>query len=543
VGRYIALGAVVALGLTYSYAFLFQGYAETRMLPLYTLYTFARIALVFVFSLLFGLGVGVLAATNRLAGRVIVPIFDILQSVPILGYFPILLVALILAFPGMVGEELGVLVLLFTAMEWSIFFGVVGAVKAIPRSVEEAASSFGMRGMPYFRHVILPAVVPALISASTLAWNDGWTFDIASEYVTYGSQAYAVSGLGSFIYRASYVNVNVAAAWLGLIVIGEVVIITNQLIWHRLADNLAKRRTVFGFHPPERLVHPLRVVSVPARRILGLRFRVETLNRARFRYSFSTKVIAISFITILAIIGVLLSIPNLVPGLGFVSEALQGQNLAVVPVYTLFTLGRLALVYCFVLLVSIAAAVLAVRKKNFTKYFYPVYDTGRAIPYLALFPPLFATLVQVMPGEVGLELSSFFLLFMGMVWYIIFNVVTAATFLPVELREVSALFGFRGWTMVRNILIPAILPAIITGSILAWGGGWNVVIYSEYVTQNGQTYSLPGLGSLLDQAANAGNSVLVIFYLFIMSGIVILLGRLVWRRLLNRVEKRGMELS
>jgi len=544
VGRYLAAGGVLALSLTLLYAVSYSGYSDSKMLPIYALFTLGRISLVFGFCLVVGLGVGILAATNRIAGKIIIPLFDILQSVPVLGYFPILLVALILAFPGIVGRELGVQVLLFTAMEWSIFFGVVGAVKGIPPSVDDAAKEFRVNGLAYFRNIAFPAVIPALLSASTLAWNDGWTFDIASEYVSYGGKDYSVMGLGTFIQTASSsFPAHLDAAWLGLLVMGEVVIITNQLIWHRLSDRVHQHKGQRGFHVPERVVHPLRAVTGQSRRLFALRFRVELLNRPRLKYGFSTKLVAAAFGLGLAVVGVVVGLPSLVPGLSFVSVALSGQNLLVIPVYTLFTVARLAAVYFVCLFISIGVALYATEHKGFTRYFYAAYDTGRAIPYLALFPPLFATLVTVLPGDVGLGISSFFLLFMGMIWYIIFNVVSAAAFLPTELKEVSSLFGLKGWKRLRNILIPAIMPAIITGSILAWGGGWNVVIYSESVVQNGTTYSTAGLGSLLDQAAAAGNSVLVIFYLFIMSGIVILLGRLVWRRLLSKVGKRGLELS
>ncbi len=541
-GRYIILISSVLLALTLIYSYFFLSYSDAKMLAVYALISLGRITIVFAISLVFGVCVGVLAALNKTAGRIIIPVFDILQSVPILGYFPILLVAIIAAFPGYLGRELAVWILLFTAMEWSIFFGVVGSIRAIPPSVKEAASTFNIRGYAYFKNVILPAIIPALISASTLAWNDGWTFDIAAEFVSYNGQSYAVPGIGSFIANTSLVNTNLQAAWTGLLVIGEIVVLTNQAVWHRLADRVSKHRPIFGVHIPERIVHPLRTMRMPARRIFGLKFRVEFLGLSRFRNSFSTKVVASAFI--LSLIGLVVAsdLSELVPAFSIISQTMAQVNIVETILFTLFTLGRLFVVYIFALFVSLMAALAASRSKRFRKIFYTIYDTGRAIPYLALFPPLFATLLQVMPGELGLEVSSFFLIFMGMIWYIIYNVVTAASYLPEELKEVSELFGFRGFRRLRDIVIPSTLPAIVTGSILAWGGGWNVIIYSEYVTQGNNVYSLPGLGSLLDNAAAAGNSYLVIFYLFIMSGIVILLGRLVWRRLIERVERRGLEI-
>jgi NitT/TauT family transport system permease protein len=542
-GKYIIAGSSLLIVIAILYSYFFIPYPDSKYLPLYALFSLGRISIVFLISLAFGIVVGVFSAVNKAAGKIITPIFDILQSVPILGYFPILLVAIIAAIPGYFGRELAVWVLLFTAMEWSIFFGVVGAIRAIPPSVKEAASTFNIRGYAYFRNVIVPAIVPALISASTLAWNDGWTFDIAAEFVSYNGQDYSVRGIGSFIANSSLVNQNLEAAWTGLLLVGGIVILTNQVIWHRLADTVSTRKPIFSVHIPERVVHPLRVVRMPARRIFGLRFRVEFLGLSRFKNSFPTRIVAISFLATLAALGIASNLSSIVPSFYVISQTMKEVDPFQTVLFTLFTLGRLFVVYIAALFVSLTAAALASSgSKTFRKFFYTIYDIGRAIPYLALFPPLFATLVQVIPGESGLEISSFFLIFMGMIWYIIYNVVVAASYLPQELNELSSIFGFKGLRRLRDIIIPSVLPAIVTGSILAWGGGWNVIIYSEYITQGNKVYSLPGLGFLLNQAANEGNSSLVIFYLFIMSGIVILIGRIVWRRLIERVERRGLEL-
>src|SRR5271169_153741 len=212
--------------------------------PYYALLSLGRVAAVYIIALAVGLGFGILAASSKTAERVLVPLFDIGQSVPILGYFPIVLTFLIIAFPHGVGNEIGADFLLFTAMEWDIFFGVVGAVKAIPSSVEEAARGYGFSGTNHLRYVVLPAVLPALLSASVLAWNDGWTFDAASEFVQFANSAgslttYSVTGLGYYI--TSSLNAgNLGASWFGVLVMGEIIFISNQLIWHNLQNRVAK---------------------------------------------------------------------------------------------------------------------------------------------------------------------------------------------------------------------------------------------------------------------------------------------------------------
>jgi NitT/TauT family transport system permease protein len=536
---------------TYFLGTVYVGQSEVLYVPYYALLSLGRVAIVYFIALGVGLMFGILAASSKTADRILVPIFDIGQSVPILGYFPIVLTFLIVLFPPGVGNEVGALFLLFTAMEWDIFFGVVGAVKGIPSSVQEAARGYGFKGTSYLRYVILPAVLPALLSASVLAWNDGWTFDAASEFVRFANTAgqvttYSVTGLGSYIqFAVDQGHVNVG--WFGVLVMGEIIFITNQLIWHQLQNRVAKHKPMFASMIREDFQTPLRLRS-RFRRIFGFRLR-QMMQTVRLSEQISTRVLALIFVVTLLVFGAVVAYSSLSNGvIGSFATSItspQGQ-VSLVPLYTLFTLGRLFAAYLACVALSLFCAVMAVSRKNFTRYFYPLYDLGRSVPYLAVFLPLFVTLHGSLSAGLSQEIASFILLFLAMVWYLLFNVVTAARALPTELTEVSALFGLQGWKRVKSIVFPAVLPAFITGSLLAWGGGWNVVIYSEYVQIGGQSapYILPGLGYLLDNAAYVlGDIPLVLFFLFIMSGIVILLERLVWRRLLKRVERFGVEFN
>jgi NitT/TauT family transport system permease protein len=546
--RFVAASAVLLA--TFASGSRLIGSSAVTTVPADAVLSLGRVAIVYFVSLGVGLAFGVLAATSKTAERVLVPLFDIGQSVPILGYFPVVLTFLIVVFPGGVGNELGALFLLFTAMEWDIFFGVVGAVKAIPSSVEEAAKGYGFTGTNHLRYVVLPAVLPALLSSSVLAWNDGWTFDAAAELVTFANSAgtsitYQVTGLGSFIGNALNSG-NLDASWFGVLVMGEIIFVTNQLIWHNLQNRVASHKPVLAGVIREDFQSPLRLRR-RFRRIFGFRLRQEA-QQVRVKEQISTRALALFFALTLSLVGILVyaKLP-----LGFskglvASLTEEGGQVYNVPLYSLFTLGRLLAAYAACVAISLVCAVLAVTRKNFSRYFYPLYDLGRSIPYIAVFLPLFVTLNQALPVGISQEVASFTMLLLAMVWYLLFNVVTAARALPTELTEVSAVFGVQGWRRVTDIVLPAVLPAFITGSLLAWGGGWNVVIYSEYVHLQGHAapYVLPGLGYLLDNAASVlGDIPLVVFFLFIMSGIVILLERVVWRRLLRRVERFGVELN
>lgn len=526
------------------------GQSSLSDILVYSAISIGRVTAVYFLSLAVGLGFGILAATSKTAERILVPLFDIGQSVPILGYFPIVLTFLIVLFPGGVGNQIGAMFLLFTAMEWDIFFAVVGAVKAIPQSVDEAARGYGFSGNNRFRYVILPAILPALLSGSILAWNDGWTFDAAAEFVTFANSAgqqiqYTVTGLGYFITRAAS-NGNLDASWFAVLVMGEIIFFSNQLIWHTLQNRVATHKPLLATVVRPDLQSPLRI-RMRLRRIIGLRVR-QSSQLVRVRDQFSTPIIAAVFVAVLALTGLFIYV-HLPNGAGEGAAAAltrPGAQLNNLPLYTLFTLGRLFAAYATCVGISLVCAVLAVTKRNFYRYFYPIYDLGRSVPYLAVFLPLFITLNGFLPLGIAQEIAGFILLLLAMIWYLLFNVVTAARAIPTELTEVSLIFGVKGWKRISDIILPAVLPAFITGSLLAWGGGWNVVIYSEYVqlATSSVPHTLPGLGYLLDNAAYVlGDVPLVVFFLFIMSGIVILLERLVWRRLLKRVERFGVEFN
>ncbi|HEY4674492.1 MAG TPA: ABC transporter permease subunit, partial [Candidatus Bathyarchaeia archaeon] len=186
--------------------------SDFKNLPLYTFSTVSRITITLLLSIAWGVSFGILAATNRVASYILTPFIDLLQSIPILGYFPMVIGFLITS--GSLGIELSVIVLLFTSMAWAIFFGVLGAVRGIPTNVAESARGFGLTGWRYVRHVILPAIAPAIVSGANLAWCDGWFFMIAAEYIQYRGNVYTPTsgGLGSLLAKTAYETQDMNAA-------------------------------------------------------------------------------------------------------------------------------------------------------------------------------------------------------------------------------------------------------------------------------------------------------------------------------------------
>jgi NitT/TauT family transport system permease protein len=472
---------------------------EVQFLPYYTFRTLLRITITLGISVAWGVSFGILASTNRTASIILVPFIDLLQSIPILGYFPAVIMLFISIFQGSeLAIEFSAMLLLFTSMAWAIFFGVVGAVKGIPVNVIESARSFGLKGFKYARHVVLPAIVPALVSGATLAWCDGWFFMIAAEYIEYSGTTYSVPGLGSFLAKASYVYDDFNLSIVLLLLITFLVVYINFLTWHRLME----RATAGTYKPVLKLglsgVGQLGAIKVigPGRWLhLGDRVHwpkslVVASHRLR-KYTRLEKAIALLLMLALVFLVVYLIAPQMsLEGIrqGFLSY--PADELGYLPGYIALTMGRLGVAYAISLGVALGMGILAAEHKKFASVFYPIYDIGQSVPILALFPVLFIALSRSLGGVLGLEVTSIIMLVLDMIWYMFLNIVSAIKNIPSEIKEVGKLFGFKGLRRIIHIVIPCILPAIVTGSILAWGTGWNTIIFSEYMPYGSSTIYL-----------------------------------------------------
>jgi NitT/TauT family transport system permease protein len=551
--RYLASLAVgiVALALIAWAIMTFLPYPELRNLPTFTFSTISRILITLAISVVWGVSFGILAATNRTASLLLTPLIDLLQSVPILGYFP-MVIAFLFAL-GTLGIELSIIVLLFTSMAWSIFFGVLGAIRGIPTNVSESARSFGLTGRRYIRHVIFPAIIPAVISGANLAWCDGWFFIIAAEYIQYQGSVIAPpsGGLGYLLARAAYYYKDMTLSIVLLLFITFIVVYFNSLTWRRLMEKASTGtfKPVFrmdlsgvgklGIARANAWLHFGRLHWPKSFSLVGQRLRT---------YSRIEKLVAL--ILVLAGIFIFLyQISGQFPTVAMIQKGFSeppAAELVSLPWLTLLTMGRLTVAYAISLVVAIGMGVLAAEHKYFAKLFYPLFDIGQGVPILALFPVLSLGLTQLIGNpRIALEITCIIMLVLDMIWYMFLNIVSAVKNIPTEINEVGGLFGFKGLKRITHIIIPSILPAIVTGSILSWGTGWNTIIFAEYLPSTEPTIapvSVPGLGSLLDKAGyEYGNTVVLVLILAIIAAIVLLMEGLVWRRLLRKFEKYHVE--
>jgi ABC-type anion transport system duplicated permease subunit len=242
---------------------------------------------------------------------------------------------------------------------------------------------------------------------------------------------------------------------------------------------------------------------------------------------------------------------NHIPTLTVIAQGFSSppsERLDSLPILILFTMSRLTIAYLISLAVAIGLGVLAAEHKRMAAIVYPIYDIGQGVPILALFPVIYLGLTNIVGSQrLALEVTCIVMLVLDMIWYMFINITSAVKNIPSEINEVGAIFGFKGLKRVTHIVIPSILPAIVTGSILSWGTGWNTIIFSEYLQSteaNVPAVSVPGIGSLLDIAGyEFGNTTVLVFLLVIISIIVLSMEALIWRRLIKRFEKYQVEVG
>ncbi len=531
----------------------FSAYPEMKNLPLFTLSTVARIFLTLILSVIWGVSFGIWAATNRTAGRIVTPIVDLLQSIPILGYFP-LVIGFLFSW-GAFGLAVSVILLLFTSMAWAIFFGVLGAISSIPSNVVDASRSFGISGWRYTRHIVLPAIAPAVVAGANLAWSDGWFFMIAAEYIQYKGDVVSPpsGGVGYLLAQAAYFYKDMNLAIILLVFVTTLVIVINSLTWHKLME----KANTGTFKP---------IVSIDLSGV-GKLIAAEESNLFDFGNvhipkSFSAlyqrlrEYSRLEKMLLTGIFGGLLvyliaTQGEHIPTLDVIAQGFSlppAEQLASLPTLVLFTMSRLTIAYLISLAVAIGLGVMAAENKRMAAIVYPIYDIGQGVPILALFPVIYLGLTNIVGSQrLALEITCIVMLVLDMIWYMFINITSAVKNIPSEINEVGAIFGFKGLKRVTHIVIPSILPAIVTGSILSWGTGWNTIIFSEYLqsTEAGvPAVSVPGIGSLLDIAGyEYGNTIVLVFLLVVISIIVLSMEALIWRRLIRRFEKYQVEVS
>ena len=506
-----------------------------------------RISVAYALSLAFALAYGYIAAHSKRAEIVLIPLLDILQSIPVLSFLPGVMLAMVALFPhSQLGIELGSIILIFTGQVWNIAFSFYSSLKGIPRELREAAIIYRFGRWQRFVELDLPFSTIGLVWNSMMSVAGGWFFLMACEMFVLGKRDFRLPGLGSYLQTAASHGNTRAILW-GLAAMVAVIVFLDQLIWRPVivwADKFkfeqvetAKAATHNLLSLLGRASFVIRIYRLAVRPVIDwitIRLAVGARRAAESFSAPKRESTRRSLLVVLA--GVILV------GLGFAvfHGARELSDLRRADYFTLlrsagFTLLRVHGALLLGALWTIPAGVAIGLSPRLARIAQPLAQIAASIPATALFPVI---LLFMLRFRGGLELAAMLVMLLGTQWYILFNVIAGAMAIPTDLKEVSSIFRFGSWDRWRYLVLPGIFPYLVTGLVTASGNAWNASIIAEYFHFQGRIISTTGLGSAISGASDAGRFDLLLASTLIMATMVVLINRLVWRRLYRLASTR-----
>ena len=512
-------------------------------LPAYAVRTTLRMFAALLASLLFTFTYATFAAKSRRARLILIPVLDILQSVPILGFLSFTVVFFMSLFPGSVlGVELAAIFAIFTSQAWNMAFSMYQSLVTVPGDLDEAARSFRLTAWQRFWRLEVPFAVPGLVWNTMMSMSGGWFFVVASEAISVGNTTWKLPGIGSYVALALEKRDIVAVGW-AILAMLVVILAYDQLLFRPLVAWSAKFRfeTTASAAAADpwllallRRTHLLRVAGEwlggRLAAIGGAPLRLLPARRRGVRGQASRLGDAIWAVLLAA--AVALAVWRIVT---FVSGALAWPDVAEAFVLGCFTMLRVGVLMVLASAIWVPIGVWIGLRPYWARRVQPLAQFLAAFPANLLFP-VFVVVIVRYALNVDIWLTP--LMVLGTQWYILFNVIAGAAAFPGDLREAAANFRVGGWLWWRRVILPGIFPYYVTGAITASGGSWNAAIVAEVAAWGDQKLTAHGLGAYIAAATDAGNTAQIVLGVTVMSVFVLLFNRVLWRPLYAYAGRR-----
>jgi len=513
-------------------------------LPYYLLRTTLRMFLALGASLLFACAFAALAAKYRAAERVLVPLLDILQSIPILGFLSITVTGFIALFPGnLFGVECAAIFAIFTSQAWNMAFSLYQSMRTVPGELQEAARVFQLSAWQRFWRLELPFAMPSLLWNMMMSMSGGWFFVVGSEAISVSNQSIKLPGIGSYIALAIEARDLGAIGWaIGAMLVG--IVLYDQLFFRPLlawADKFRFEEGGSDSAPGSWLLTWVR--RTERLHTLGLAFvRWLEGSLALFRlHHDGTSIRArpttphpgwsrVWDATLAA--AVLIAAWQLI---AFIHAEVGWAEVGHVVVLACFTLVRVLVLIALAALVWVPVGIWIGMNPRWSGRLQAVAQFLAAFPANLMFP---IAVVGIVHWKLDPDLWLSPLMVLGTQWYLLFNVIAGASTVPTELRFAARNLGLTGWLKWKRYLLPAVFPSFVTGAITASGGSWNASIVAEYVTWGDTTLQARGLGSYIAQMTATGDFPRIALGIGVMCVFVMALNHFVWRRLYRIAEDR-----
>ncbi len=524
-------------------------------LPKYTLYSLTRGVLALAISYLFALGFGWAAAKSRTAERLLLPLLDILQSIPVLGFLPGLVLGLMSLFPTRnMGLELAAILMIFTAQAWNLALSFYNSLKSLPDPLRDACRVAGWRASRTFWQLEVPAAAQGLVWNGMLSMAGGWFFLMVNEAFRLGDRDFRLPGIGSYM-SVALDRGDTSAMALAILAMVVMIVCVDQLLWRPLVVWVEKFRldeTAGGASTASSwMLDFLRLARLPRRAKLFRRRAYLTARRATRPFERPWRAA-----TPVILRGPRLALEN--PITRKVAALLFGAAVAAVALAGLWQLwlllaqlgrtelGQLASSAALTFARVMAAVVLSTawalpagvvigRSPRLARALQPVIQVVASFPAPMLFPIVILLFERI---GVGLGIGAVALMVLAGQWYILFNVISAVAAIPEQLKDAAAAFQLPPVARWRTLYLPAAFPALVTGWVTAAGGAWNGSIVAEYIEAGGTLRVTRGLGSLISDATAHANFPLLAGGIAVMSVMVVGWNRLVWRSLMVWAQTR-----
>lgn len=506
-------------------------------------FSWARMSIALIFSILFSLSVGIVAGVNRFAEKIIIPILDVLQSIPILSFFPLALYVFISIHP-IIGPEIAAIFLIFTSQAWNIAFGVYEAVKLIPTSILEATRSLGLGPLRRIRNLYVPAAFPRIAANIPPSWANGLYFLVACEIITIGEAEWRLFGIGT-ISTSFMLAGKIPQFIISLAAVVVAVTLTNILLFIPLM-RLSERYKFEEYAAEVPRVWIERVTrsisSIIDRFFADKRISSgESASQIISRLSSMTKKnkITTSALAIIAVAVLSIYALNSINILYYLKVIASGfRRLALIdPLMMIgFSLSRVFLAIIIGLAWVIPVSILIYERRGLEKILIPIFQVLASLPATLLLPLIVALVLE---AKLPLEMGAIAMVLLGTQWYLFFFVSGAMRSIPREEEEVCRLLRIRGLKKFKHLYLPRMLPSLIMGCLVAVGGGWNTLVVAERVVLDDFVWQVenPGIGKALSEAVMRGDLGLLIAATIWMAGFIIILNRFLWRRLYQKATK------
>ena len=502
-------------------------------LPKYTFFSMMRGLVAYVLSLGFTLVYAFWAAKDSRAEKVLIPLLDILQSIPVLGFMPGLVLALVALFPhSNLGLELAAVLMIFTGQAWNMTFSLYHSLKSVPLDMQESATVYGFNWWQRFRWVELPYGTTGLVWNSMMSMAGGWFFLMITEAFKLGDKDFRLPGLGSYM-SVAVERGNVPAMVYAILAMVAMIVFLDQVLWRPVvvwaqrfrveetAQGEAPRSWLLRLFRRSRLIRWLEARRVHRRSVPRPRARTAKSPRpSDFGPRAGRWAANLGLLVLLALAAwsaaKLVVFLQPIPGARWWDLAKAGS----------LTLSRVLISTLLGTLWAVPAGLAIGLSPRLSKVLQPVVQVAASFPAPMLFPVVIGLLATF---GVGLNYGCILLMLLGTQWYILFNVIAGAMAIPGDLREAATSFHLSRWQRMKALYLPSIFPYLVTGWVTAAGGAWNASIVAEYADYKGHVLTTWGLGSTVSAAAYHRDLPLLAAGVILMSCLVVTFNRLVWR--------------